>query len=206
MYVTVQNGTNFYDITYIVFYPYNGPTSKIVTGLGAHEGDLEHVTVRLRLGTDELMGIFFSAHGSDESVWVPLEQIEYVDTPSDGRHFVVYSARSSHANYPKAKSYDRIARDLGPIKLHFAADECKDGFRWNSWDNIINVGTYESPLNGQTWVRYNGRWGRFKETGCFGVSTPFGDKVCFVDYPDEDGPTNLARKSWFLRLHEGGPQ
>src|SRR3990170_2169110 len=157
-------GLDAYDIQYWFFYPYNGPMS----GAGEHEADWEHVTVRVDLTGNTIQEMYFSAHYG-EGRWYPADQLIY-----KGGRPVVYSARNSHASYPKAQTWVR------PFPK--PDDQTADG--GPEWDTlqpfnmsakVTNLGELEHPLfdhddNPFTWLRYSGRWG---EIGVF-FSGPHG--------------------------------
>ncbi len=140
------------DIQYWFFYPHNPQEGA---GYGHHEGDWEHITVRVNERADTILGIYFGRHGG-EGGWESFE--------TNGIHPVVYSANTSHASYPKAGTYGR-----GLFKPVDRA-EGKGGY-WYCWQHVINVGEKYWPLNGQTWLLFTGRWGESS-----GASIPFHGK------------------------------
>jgi len=97
---------NLIDISYWLFYPYNGPArfnlaEPISLGVnfrnfGTHQADWEHVTVRVLRDSKgaHLMGVYFSQHSS--GAWLTLDEFEM--TP-DGRP-VVYVSENGHACWP----------------------------------------------------------------------------------------------------------
>ncbi|CAM9186600.1 unnamed protein product, partial [Phaeothamnion confervicola] len=63
------------ELKYIFTYTYNGSTFAVAgTPIGVHEGDLEHVTVRVDYDTQSVLEVFFSAHSNAEGRWVPTEK------------------------------------------------------------------------------------------------------------------------------------
>lgn len=140
-----------YDIQYIFFYAYNGDLGGLG---GSHEGDWEHVTMRIGADQDTIQAIYFAAHNSEGRWYFPGEfEME------DGRP-VVYSALDSHASYP----------DEG-VHLRFPASDYTDkGTRKNFDFDTIPLGEYDSPASNQEWLRYNGTWG---ERGPF-FNGPYG--------------------------------
>lgn len=133
-------------VQYWLFYPYNDAFASV-----NHEGDWEHVTVHL----DELGGnpssVFLSQHltgtliASSEISW------------SDGTHPVVYSARGTHANYPRVGDYNIPDFNGIPIPVK---DKARDGGSiWQTWTRVINVGEIGDPLNNQLFTLFAGRWG-----------------------------------------------
>lgn len=132
--------TDYTDIQYWFFYPYNGDITPGPLNF-AHEGDFEHITVRVSY-SGEMVQAFYAAHG-EEGRWHSPKDITI---NSSGRP-VVYSAKSSHASYltsgeQKRESFlpnDHTA-DGGPV--------------WNTWDNLSRLD--ETNPN---WIRFSGRWG-----------------------------------------------
>lgn len=119
---TVHAWTNgqdgFVDITYNVFFPWNGT-------LGDHAADNESVVVRLYRAasrTDyEVVRLFGSAHGN--GMWYPTDVGgRRLDIGYEGARPVVFVARESHAMYVTAGSMKRI--------LGFGDDVCSKAHRW----------------------------------------------------------------------------
>ena len=96
----VLRGTKTY-IQYVLFYAYNGATAVLGGALwmGQHQADLENVTAEVEDG--ELKGYYLSHHG--EETFYRVDELEL----REQRH-VIYVARGSHANYPRAQAYRRF--------------------------------------------------------------------------------------------------
>lgn len=111
------------DIQYMMFYPFNGCQNLRVAyiapqnlsthrrnvplcNLARHEGDWEHVTVRVNNDTQQAEAVFMSGHGSGD--WYSWDAPAL--TLQDG-HPVVYSALNSHAGYPRVGTF--TDEDLG---------------------------------------------------------------------------------------------
>lgn len=137
-----------YDVQYWFFYPYNG---ALAAGAGGHEGDWEHITVRVWDDGTTISEVYYSAH-NDEGQWYPAWQLSYT---GDGRP-VAYSAVNSHASYPWADTWDRN---------NLPDDQTADGGpAWDCRRGVWNVGEYGRPLNkGRYWLNYSGRWGEIGE-------------------------------------------
>jgi hypothetical protein len=136
-----------YDVQYWIFYPYNGKVRKLG---GAHEGDWEHVTVRVDDSGTSIDRVYLSAHEGGR--WYDPSCL--LET-QDGRP-IVYSALDSHAAYrgpgsppPEAEQILDRTSDGGEVL------DCS-----RSW---VNVGELEAPRSGAEWLRYNGRWGEIGE-------------------------------------------
>ncbi|CAM9380550.1 unnamed protein product [Sphacelaria rigidula] len=63
-----------YELKYAFLYAYNGTTFAVPgTTVGAHTGDLEHVTVRVDALSMTVLEVFFAAHSTGEGKWIPSE-------------------------------------------------------------------------------------------------------------------------------------
>ena len=65
------------EITYLTFFAHNGSYS--VCGLlevGAHDGDIEHLTVRVEPKSGNLLGVWYNAHRSRDGCWVEGAMVE----------------------------------------------------------------------------------------------------------------------------------
>ncbi len=99
----------FVDIIYSFLYAFSGFQMFRGTTFGAnlnktrnfewanfarHQGDWEHITVRLSSDLTEVLGVYYSQHGVSKLVEPP--NIQFFN----GTHPCVYSALNSHASYP----------------------------------------------------------------------------------------------------------
>lgn len=149
VYQTDENGyfipnKEFFYIQYLCLYGYNQPYD-IAVPLGtiykgdardfqnAHEGDLEHITMKINAKTGKMVAIYHGSHGGDEGMWM----YPPGSTGNTGNEFdvvsavtpegkvqerpIIYSAFGGHGNYPKEGVYTRVyglANDLtakGPL-------------------------------------------------------------------------------------------
>jgi hypothetical protein len=120
--VISQNREEKYiDLKYILLYAYN-PGYKMCGffKIGNHQGDLEHVTVRLNYDNKEIERVFFSAHGSKEGSWIDCHDLQMI-----GHSVVVYVSLYSHANYHTAK---KVIRAGGIICINDITS--KQGINW----------------------------------------------------------------------------
>jgi hypothetical protein len=135
---------------YIFIYPYNGPYNILGFKAGEHQGDVEHVTVIFNDVTKKIEKVYFSAHGSKDGLWVENSDLEF----DDGR-LVIYSAKHSHACYPKSGMYPRIgclANDYTEkgMKWHGTVIDIDGDTVWNS--NYIALGEIYPPKFKGWWV------------------------------------------------------
>lgn len=193
----VANRSNWWDFQYMFFFPFSGnPDIPHVRDVGAHEGDWEHITVRVNMDDWLIKGVYFAVH--ETGYWAD------VPTTSDPRNEetkyrinaqgqpIVYSAWHTHATYsgtgPKprlevagrAVYHDKVA-DGGPI--------------WNCRGRLKFVGERSSPTRNQEWIKYSGRWG---EIGAGGGRLP----------ESKSGPYSPAFQDgrwWLEKEREGAP-
>jgi len=140
-------------IQYLCLYGYNQPYT-ITTKLGtlykgdvmnfqnAHEGDLEHITLKIKSASDidtgamddKLVAIYYGSHGTtNEGLWMYApgskgNELEEFAVGDEGRP-IVFSAYGGHGNYPKEGVYTRV--------YGFANDITKKGPLWQLTENNV---------------------------------------------------------------------
>lgn len=139
------DGSGAWDVQYWFFYAYNG---DITTGADfEHEGDFEHVTIRMSPDFKSIGGVFYHVHNT-ESEWRDPDEFDLTD---DG-HPIVYSARHTHATYWSSGKQSRSG---------LPDDHTSDGGpTWRTWSTLRLVGQRMRPTSGQEWIQYTGRWGQ----------------------------------------------
>ena len=138
-------------VEYWFFYPFND-----FHVLFDHEGDWEHVTVRLD-AKQEPVGAWYARHAwSSPGRWFGWSQLE-----REGDHVVVLSARGSHASYADADDvllWDRTCRSRLP------AEAARLGCTlWRTWaratGGIVDTGPRDRPQPRARFVSWPGQWG-----------------------------------------------
>jgi hypothetical protein len=142
------------DVQYWFFYAYNDNFATF-----NHEGDWESVAVRLR-GDGSTDSVFYCKHGD-------CEQKQPWQVSWYGSHPTVWVADGSHASYENESECDwSVITEGGPDSC-----ETNDAFRWFTWSGgrggnaglqgggVINMGEKGAPLNGQSFIHFNGKWG-----------------------------------------------
>lgn len=150
----INNKTHLF---YNFIYPYNG--AKNVVGLrdvGAHFGDIEHITVVLN-SDNSISELFYSAHGSSEGRW-----LKPTDVTFEGDRPIVYVAKYSHASYPKEGVVFRF--------FGFGNDYTNKGIKWNPQVVRLYEDTDTVNFNKNTmgWMYYRGNIG-YDGVGSLGV-------------------------------------
>lgn len=139
------------DIQYWFFYSYNGIMGH-PPFTAEHEGDWEHVTVRVA-DDGEPLKMYYSAHDGEGS-WYRLGQGSRV-TLVGGSHPLVYSAYHSHASYPTA----------GVIVRHGVIDLPDDrtangGPELDLSQRLRLIALGDAVVREHEWVHFSGTWGR----------------------------------------------
>lgn len=177
-----------WDISYIQFYPYNGP---LLGKFGAHEGDWEHITVRLKPLTYELIAVWYNNHRNKDGQWVKADKV-----PKDENDTIIaYSSLNSHGLWPTTGMQPRI--------LFFGSDFTNKGTLWYPkqviilpYDKSLMILKYTKPnpkdfpveaIDGssQLWIQYKGDWG-----------TMWGPS----QQPWFENPEPTTSSNWFHRL------
>ncbi|WP_181771227.1 hypothetical protein [Amycolatopsis pittospori] len=121
-------------ITYWMFYPYNnGPLVQ------NHEGDWERVAIRLDANDKPVTVAYFGHGGSCVKPWA--------SAPKSGGHPIVFSARGTHASYPREGDF--------PTALGFS-DHTGKGAVWQT------ATAYDART--RPWFRFGGAWGEVGES------------------------------------------
>jgi hypothetical protein len=175
-YVHVQPASSGkWHLAYLFFYPFNGAIAidKKIT----HEGDWEHIKIEVDTTGSNIVRVFFSAHAGGQ--WQTRYSTSQGNTDgfrcSGGTHPIVYSARHSHASYPKS------GRQSRPTVI-LPDDHCGSGIEWRTWEALEILGDKANPPAGQEWLKFNGHWGEYR-------GSIYGEIV--------EGPTGPAFKKWW---------
>jgi hypothetical protein len=136
-------------ITYWFFYAFNDAPKP--TNMFDHEGDWERISIQLDSKNRAVTVAYYQHTGYCTVPWKQAGK-------HDG-HPLAYSARGTHATYPKAGSF--------PIAHGLATDATGRGAGWATYSHLANART-------QGWFGYGGAWGEVGEgsdsTGPLGPS------------------------------------
>ena len=123
-----------------------------------HEGDWEHVTVRLD-GAGRPVGAWYARHEDS----APGEWFAWETLAREGGHPVVLAARGTHASYAipgEAPAWERLCATRDPTAAEGAG--CRV-WRTDEGGGVVNVGERAAPR--VPFLTWPGRWGT---TGRFG--------------------------------------
>jgi len=169
-----------------------------IDGSSMHEGDWEHVTVRVAKDTYQMLDVYFAQHSDGQLLAQPADSSQqgYALLPGTTRP-IVYSARSSHASYSKAGETVRLAG--------LANDYTGEGKTWDTSRWMVDI----SKLPAGSWLDYPGRWGKpgeeeLIEAGLYVAG--LGDEVAGVKVWDAVKKVGLADLVEYTNGPEGPKQ
>jgi len=150
VYAIVKENKEFYEITYVYYFLFNGPTS-ICCGGGAHQSDIEHVSILVDKKDSLVKSIYLSQHNGGE-------QVKAQNVERDGRHPIVFCSLNSHAFYkdPGCKCNYLVASDR-----RSEMEGENRGIKWKQYQ-IVNLNK-KDPY----WLKYAGNLGG----KCYGLVT-----------------------------------
>ena len=158
-----KNESGNISIQYWVFLPYNEAPSVGGVKLN-HEGDWEHITVRL----DESYGIekvYFASHNNEGKYYNKEELLfgngddlikKNYNEDEGNTHVIVYLALGTHASFPTSGTQYR--------GWYLPNDYTSEGKCLHGKGSTLNIGEKEAPLNNQKFIQYGGLWGEIGNT------------------------------------------
>jgi hypothetical protein len=169
----IDNGDAI-DITYFFFFPYNGTARSNVTfiepileglGIGHHEGDFEHVTVRIDKTGAFIKGMYFAAHGASEGKW----HLARGHGATDKRGYkiensrpLVFTALETHGSHNHAGTIFREPPGaFKDIVKFFGILVEETSNRGNHYDcrTMLEVFSPDNPSKNHPWLLFRGRFG-----------------------------------------------
>jgi len=135
-------------IIYWFFYPYNGWTDPMSDGKVLkeyHEGDWEHITVKLNTNNDATRVAYYQHYCAAKEYTWGSSKVGKVG----GTHPKVYSALGGHASFEDVGDGTPVSCWSKGSVLDKASAK---GPRWDTWNNTVNA-------RSKSWYGYGGNWG-----------------------------------------------
>src|SRR5262249_2885133 len=123
-----------------------GPFGGIAGAIDNHEGDWEHISVKLDRYNHATVVAYFQ-HDK------PPQEVPWRDVPKHGSHPKVFSAKGSHASY--AHPGKHFVRSFLGDDVY---DHASAGQQWKTWNHLARA-------RRQNWYGYGGAWGEVGDTG-----------------------------------------
>jgi hypothetical protein len=138
-------------VTYWLLYGYDQARGADDEELIGHEGDWQHVVVRLsRRGKGRWKPVAIELAGG---VAEPVRRFAWSDVERSGSHPVVFSAKESHALYRDPGRRRRLVRlDEGVQIAYDETATCDDCSAWRTWRQL-------RPVRREPWYGFGGGWG-----------------------------------------------
>ena len=203
VYVNILRVSEKYiDLQYFFFFAFNGSLyNKFPFDfIGAHQGDWEHITVRIDAKIFEnynekvdspIKAIFYSRHDPRmEGFWYFNQKKHPFDNKDNGYwllensfHPIVYCGKGGHSSYTQPYSTQKRFVPFG-FHLGFLDDQTdSNGIIWNTWKNCIIL---DSEKENQKWLFFSGLWGSNLKY-YFSSDGPYGPKMKMIftkgDFP-----------------------
>lgn len=185
------------ELQFWLFYPFNGPgrvkvcaSSKAcddnwLSQAGRHYGDWEFVSIVVSNTATQLLSVYMSRHrggetfqrwedGTYRSTSKPRNRLSIFIPPFKSmytKHPIVFSAVSSHANYPSAgnHNYERVFSKnylLGTASADLF-DRTDKGFAFRTYDPnrylIISSDMPSFKVTEPKWLAFDGHWGQYEK-------------------------------------------
>ena len=186
-YVNVKVGPWTTEIQYWFLYAYNGPGTAYLKRLGLlgryeaigdyelgqmgiHEGDWEHITVRIDNRTGATVarnGVYMAAHGSGG--WFDAKDASCA--VKGETRLRVYASKNGHATYPTPERHYNNTVKAGVVEFRLLNDCESPGRSVDYRDRCEIMGLHGDPALAQAmafqqpvWVTtFQGRWGRIMD-------------------------------------------
>ncbi|WP_177232145.1 thrombospondin type 3 repeat-containing protein [Agromyces sp. CF514] len=131
-------------IAYWFFFPNSVPGSGAAGVAGIkHQGDWEHIVVRLDTENEPLAVEYFFHHWSHVVPWGEVTKL-------GGTHPHVYAAEEGHGSYWSLDCNFFVSTEDSSMQT---LDDCSEnGANWRTWQNLVNV-------EDTAWYGYGGAWG-----------------------------------------------
>lgn len=165
MYYAVQSFADYTEITYILFFGFNGcqtvhiPFSDnicecILYNYARHQGDLERVTIRISNDSNpQILDVCTESHG-DASHWT----LDQVSLASGTSSVIIHSSLNAHGTFNKAQQGTWISKDN--VTLADFGDAIGEGGVWTPSEyRLVGLDSQSNPVNDQVWAKFCGRIG-----------------------------------------------
>lgn len=173
----IKNGDEI-DISYIFFQAYNGTVGSGLPccslffhclGVGNHEGDWEHITVRLDKTGQNIIGVHYASHGTEEGIWYT-ESNRDLDSKkgykiSESGQIITFSTLDTHGNHNRPgrirreppSIFKKLLKYFGVLIERTSNDgehvDCRD---------VLEIFPENNPAKYHPWLKFRGLWGNLK--------------------------------------------
>ncbi|MCQ8783245.1 FG-GAP repeat domain-containing protein [Mangrovibrevibacter kandeliae] len=228
IYYAVREYQDAVELHYLVLYAFQGGQTCralragtefncIVKTLGMHQGDLEHVVVRLvpkSGGGYDVLQVGYEAHG--DMHFYPTQRVAW----EDGTHPVVNVALNGHSSQNRLVSGDRVTEFEQPGSVAIISALSGSGPSWRPYKTadfkLLGLDGSGQPIGDQVWASFRGRLGDSQDNTMDSATYFDGSNLSSLDwsfvkltdwaarlfdkYPDDikhgDGPNGPGGRDW----------
>ena len=223
MYYAVQSFTDYTEITYLLFFGFNGCQTTHVPFFGddhecilydyaRHQGDLERVTIRISNDptNPQVLDVCTESHG-DAAHWTP-EQVDFAPGTSSA---IIHSSLNAHGTFIERQQGTWISKQ-NAVVADFG-DAIGEGGTWTPSEyRLVGLDSQSNPVNDQVWAKFCGRIGAHLDNSltagtdyqrndlsgalwvyieaCNGIASAFG--LMPADAVSGDGPKGLGERPY----------
>ena len=166
MYYAVQNFADYTEITYLLFFGFNGcqtvhipifgnDNECILYDYARHQGDLERVTIRISNdpADPQVLDVCTESHG-DASHWTP-DQVSFTPGTSSA---VIHSSLNAHGTFIERQQGSWISKQNAGVADF--GDAIGEGGVWTPSEyRLVGLDNQSNPVNEQVWAKFSGRIG-----------------------------------------------
>jgi hypothetical protein len=166
MYYAVQSFPDYTEITYLLFFGFNGCQTVHIPVFGdvyecilydyaRHQGDLERVTIRISNDPNnpQVLDVCTESHG-DASHWTP-DQVSFVPHTHSA---IIHSSLNAHGTFIEGQQGTWISKD--DVTLADFGDAIGEGSLWAPTEyRLVGLDSQSNPVNEQVWAKFCGRIG-----------------------------------------------
>ncbi|KAL2653793.1 hypothetical protein R1flu_021921 [Riccia fluitans] len=164
-----QTGKPYFDLQYWFCYGYNGAGTLHVSGissadvslapLGEHWIDWEMMSLRIKIKTQQVVGVYLSQHGGGQLI----TDLSLFQRQKD--QFIVYASKNGHAVYARSGTNPTNSGDGGVVSWYLRNDTADGGRSFNSAGRLDVVSVnYLSTFVEPRWLQFPYRYGIGSDT------------------------------------------
>lgn len=190
VYTNVKVHGGYTEIQYWLLYAYNGPGTSylkrpplLIDGettyqsmgdrsmnpLGVHEGDWEHIAVRIANGSGALLKVYLAQH--DGGRWIDSDKV------LKDKRIKIYISSNGHASYATSERHYDAFKDIGILEFRLLNDTSNANRELDARKCLQIIGLSRLgkewgadqkkalEVSSPDWMKYTGRWGKCEDHG-----------------------------------------
>jgi hypothetical protein len=170
MYYAVQSFADYTEITYLLFFGFNGCQTVHIPFFGddhecilydyaRHQGDLERVTIRISNdpSNPQVLDVCTESHG-DAAHWAP-NQVSFTSGTSSA---IIHCSLNAHGTFIEGQQGTWISKE--DVTVADFGDAIGEGGVWQPSEyRLVGLDAQSNPVNEQVWAKFCGRIGAHQD-------------------------------------------